>query len=154
MLVSAGVLNGCCALCAASVHYCRGCRWEAKSLRATSSTLLARTGVPCRTRARPTPSRVRAKLAVIDAVRISKRETDRLQRQARDRQEQEDSISSGVLFSADDLTKKELTSRVESPPANGLGATNMLLGMQTEQGLLGVNVVPLVDAPEGGVCRP
>ena len=54
----------------------------------------------------------------------------------------------------DDLTKKELLSRTEEPPPHGLGATNILLGLQASAGLLGVNVVPLVDAPEDGVCKP
>ena len=54
----------------------------------------------------------------------------------------------------DDLTNKKIATKVETPPANGLGATNMLLGLQAGGGLVGVNVVSLVDAPEGGVCKP
>jgi hypothetical protein len=54
----------------------------------------------------------------------------------------------------DDLTKKELLSRTELPPPRGLGATNILLGLQASANTFHVNVVPLVDAPEGGVCKP
>ena len=54
----------------------------------------------------------------------------------------------------DDLKKKKIATKVEAPPTNGLGATNMLLGLQAGSGLVRVNVVPLVDAPEGGVCKP
>ena len=63
----------------------------------------------------------------------------------------------------DDLSKKTLTSKTETPPAAPLGYTNILLGMQKPSGAassgattddMGIQVVPLQDAPEGGVCKP
>lgn len=54
----------------------------------------------------------------------------------------------------DDLTNTELVARNIAPPPHGLGATNMLLGLQADSGVLGANVVPLIDAPEGGLCMP
>lgn len=58
----------------------------------------------------------------------------------------------------DDLTKKVISSKKETPPAAPLGYTNILLGMQKQQGTTSANaviqVVPLEDAPEGGVCKP
>ena len=54
----------------------------------------------------------------------------------------------------DDLTGATLTTRAETPPAAPLGYTNMLLGLQQGSGFNAVQVVPLNDAPEGGVCKP
>jgi hypothetical protein len=54
----------------------------------------------------------------------------------------------------DDLTNKKLASRLETPPAAPLGYTNMLLGMQKGTGTKVIQLIPLVDAPEGGVCKP
>lgn len=59
----------------------------------------------------------------------------------------------------DDLSKKTLISKTETPPAAPLGYTNILLGMQKPSSGavadgMGIQVVPLQDAPEGGVCKP
>ena len=54
----------------------------------------------------------------------------------------------------DDLTGKKLTSRLETPPAAPLGYTNVLIGLQKGSGTKIIQLVPLVDAPEGGVCKP
>jgi len=43
-------------------------------------------------------------------------------------------------------------SKQETPPAAPLGYTNMLLGAQA--GAKPIMLVPLADAPEGGVCKP
>ena len=48
---------------------------------------------------------------------------------------------------------KLTTVKVKSPLAP-LGFTNMLLCLQGAPGALGVKVVALADAPEGGVCKP
>ena len=52
----------------------------------------------------------------------------------------------------DDLSGKTLVSKQETPPAAPLGYTNMLLGAQA--GAKPIMLVPLADAPEGGVCKP
>ena len=66
----------------------------------------------------------------------------------------------------DDLTSKTLATINHTPPAAPLGFTNMLLGLQQPQRArqgggsdvraaeFGIKVVPLVDAPEGGICKP
>jgi hypothetical protein len=54
----------------------------------------------------------------------------------------------------DDLTTKTLVSRRETPPAAPLGFTNMLIGLQQGGGFKAIQVLPLNDAPEGGVCKP
>ena len=55
----------------------------------------------------------------------------------------------------DDISSKKLLTRQGTPPAAPLGFTNMLIGLQSGGGSgMGVQVVPLNDAPEGGVCKP
>ena len=54
----------------------------------------------------------------------------------------------------DNLKGVEITSRQETPPAAPLGFTNMLIGLQKGNGLSAIQLVPLADAPEGGVCKP
>ena len=34
------------------------------------------------------------------------------------------------------------------------GFSNILIGLQKATGITGLQVIPLVDAPEGGVCKP
>lgn len=68
-------------------------------------------------------------------------------------------VSSQTFTFTDDLTSKVLTTKTETPPTAPLGYTNILLGMQKPAGGavadgLGIQVVPLQDAPEGGVCKP
>lgn len=67
--------------------------------------------------------------------------------------------SSQTFTFTDDMTSKVLTTKTETPPAAPLGYTNILLGMQKQSSGasgsgLGMQVVPLQDAPEGGVCKP
>ena len=54
----------------------------------------------------------------------------------------------------DDLSGKTLVSKEETPPAAPLGYTNMLIGLQGGSGAMAAQIVPLADAPEGGVCKP
>ena len=54
----------------------------------------------------------------------------------------------------DDLSGKTLVSKQETPPAAPLGYTNMLIGLQGGGGATAAQIVPLADAPEGGVCKP
>lgn len=54
----------------------------------------------------------------------------------------------------DDLTGSVITSREETPPAAPIGYTNMLIGLQGGSGSTVVQLVPLADAPEGGLCKP
>ena len=54
----------------------------------------------------------------------------------------------------DDISNKKLASRQETPPAAPLGFTNMLIGVQSDTGSKTTQMVPLDDAPEGGVCKP
>lgn len=61
-------------------------------------------------------------------------------------------LSTFTVF--DDLKGIEITSRQETPPTAPLGFTNMLIGLQTGTGLTAIQLVPLADAPEGGVCKP
>ena len=42
----------------------------------------------------------------------------------------------------------------QTPPANPLGFSNILIGLQKGSGTKVIQVIPLVDAPEGGVCKP
>ena len=63
--------------------------------------------------------------------------------------------SSQTFTFKDDLTSKNLLTKIETPPAAPLGYTNILLGLQKESATAtAIQVVPLVDAPEGGVCKP
>ena len=43
---------------------------------------------------------------------------------------------------------------VENPPPAPLGFTNFFIGLQGGSGAVGAQLVPLADAPEGGVCKP
>ena len=62
--------------------------------------------------------------------------------------------TASVTFSATDGSKT-IASKVETPPAAPLGATNMLLGLQgAAGGDYAIELVPLADAPEGGTCHP
>ena len=61
---------------------------------------------------------------------------------------------SATYAAQDDLSGKVLTTKVETPPAAPLGFTFFLLGLQSESGSFAVEMVPLNDAPEGGVCKP
>eukprot|EP01048_Picozoa_sp_COSAG05_P001947 COSAG05_NODE_72_length_21963_cov_153.494535_3_plen_91_part_00 len=54
----------------------------------------------------------------------------------------------------DDISGSKLTARQETPPAAPLGYTNVLLGLQKGSGTTAIQIVPLADAPEGGVCKP
>jgi len=76
----------------------------------------------------------------------------------------------------DDLSGSVITTRQETPPAAPIGMnttalsslgcvftpmvlcvagfTNMLIGLQGAGGPTGVQLVPLADAPEGGLCKP
>lgn len=55
----------------------------------------------------------------------------------------------------DDLSSSKLTSVQYEPPAAPLGFTVMLLGVQDGKGTdHAIRGVPLIDAPEGGVCKP
>ena len=62
----------------------------------------------------------------------------------------------------DDISTKKLISISHTPPAAPLGFTNMLLGLQTPKDPqqrrprqdMGIQVLALQDAPEGGVCKP
>ena len=67
-------------------------------------------------------------------------------------------VSSQTFTFTDDLTDKVLTTKTETPPPAPLGYTNFLLGMQKPAGSsideMGIQVVALQDAPEGGVCKP
>lgn len=54
----------------------------------------------------------------------------------------------------DDVAKKTLTTKTLTPAHAPIGNTNVLIGMQAGSGELGVQVVSLVDAPEGGTCHP
>ena len=49
---------------------------------------------------------------------------------------------------------KTLLTKTETPPAAPLGYTNMLIGLQGGSGATAAQIVPLADAPEGGVCKP
>ena len=63
--------------------------------------------------------------------------------------------TASLSFAAfDDITKTKLTSRQETPPSAPLGFTNMLIGLQKGSGVTAIQLVPLADAPEGGVCKP
>lgn len=61
---------------------------------------------------------------------------------------------SATFTAKDDLTGKVLVSRNETPPDAPIGYTNMLIGLQGGSGETAVQMVPLNDAPEGGVCKP
>jgi hypothetical protein len=62
--------------------------------------------------------------------------------------------TASATFSATDGAKT-IASKVETPPAAPLGATNMLLGLQGAAGSdYAIELVPLADAPEGGTCHP
>ena len=63
------------------------------------------------------------------------------------------STSAAFTFT-DSTSKKTLVRKTVTPPAAPLGFTNVLLGLQNGAGDLGVQVVSLVDAPEGGTCHP
>jgi len=54
------------------------------------------------------------------------------------------------------MTNKVIATKTETPPPAPIGYTNVLLGMQKASGDAGagIQVVPLQDAPEGGVCKP
>lgn len=56
----------------------------------------------------------------------------------------------------DAMTNKVIATKTETPPPAPIGYTNVLLGMQKASGDAGagIQVVPLQDAPEGGVCKP
>lgn len=60
----------------------------------------------------------------------------------------------GAFTFTDSTSKKTLVTKTVTPPAAPLGFTNVLLGLQNGAGDLGVKVVSLVDAPEGGTCHP
>jgi hypothetical protein len=60
----------------------------------------------------------------------------------------------GAFAFTDSISKKTLATKTVTPPAAPLGFTNVLLGLQNGAGALGVKVVSLVDAPEGGTCHP
>jgi hypothetical protein len=62
--------------------------------------------------------------------------------------------TSATFTVLDDIQDTTLVSRTETPPAAPLGFTNMLLGLQKGSGPTAVQIVPLNDAPEGGVCKP
>jgi len=62
--------------------------------------------------------------------------------------------SASTFTVIDDLSGKHLATRLETPPAAPLGFTNVLLGLQQGSGVMAAQVVPLNDAPEGGVCKP
>ena len=62
--------------------------------------------------------------------------------------------SPSTFTAMDDLTNKKLTSRLETPPGAPLGYTNVLIGLQKGSGTKVIQMIPLVDAPEGGVCKP
>jgi hypothetical protein len=68
-------------------------------------------------------------------------------------------VKSQTFTFTDSMTNKVITTKTETPPPAPIGFTNVLLGMQKPSGDAGaggldVQVVPLVDAPEGGVCKP
>jgi hypothetical protein len=54
----------------------------------------------------------------------------------------------------DDVSKKTLISKTVTPAAAPIGNTVVLLGRQQPSGGGGIQVVSLVDAPEGGTCHP
>ena len=54
----------------------------------------------------------------------------------------------------DDLSKKTLATKTVTPATAPIGNTNVMLGLQSVTGSYGIQVVPLVDAPEGGTCHP
>lgn len=60
----------------------------------------------------------------------------------------------GAFAFSDATSKKTLVAKTVTPPAAPLGFTNVLLGLQSGPGALGMKVVSLVDAPEGGTCHP
>ena len=60
----------------------------------------------------------------------------------------------GKFSFTDGGSNKVLVSATEIPPPAPLGFTNMLIGLQSSSGAMGVKAVPLVDAPEGGTCHP
>ena len=63
--------------------------------------------------------------------------------------------SSQTFTFTDDLTSKSLLTKTETPPAAPLGYTNILMGLQKQAApATEIQVVPLVAAPEGGVCKP
>jgi hypothetical protein len=63
--------------------------------------------------------------------------------------------SASATFTAiDDTSKALIASRAETPPAAPLGFTNLVIGLQKGSGAMAVQIVPLTDAPEGGVCMP
>jgi hypothetical protein len=62
--------------------------------------------------------------------------------------------ASATFGFVDDAEKKVLTSRTITPAAAPIGNTNVLLGLQSGSGTLGIQAVALVDAPEGGTCHP
>ena len=63
--------------------------------------------------------------------------------------------SSSLAFGfVDDLSKKTLATKKVTPAAAPIGNTNVLVGLQSSTGAYGIQVVPLVDAPEGGTCHP
>ena len=64
------------------------------------------------------------------------------------------SNSSGLFGFVDDMEHKVLTTKTVTPAAAPIGNTNVLVGLQSATGAYGVQVVPLVDAPEGGTCHP
>ena len=62
-------------------------------------------------------------------------------------------VSSDFSF-LDDVSKKTLASKTVTPAAAPIGNTEVLLGLQQGGAGYGMQVVSLVDAPEGGTCHP
>ena len=68
-------------------------------------------------------------------------------------------VKSQTFTFTDAMTNKVIGTKTETPPPAPIGYTNVLLGMQKPSGGAGaggtgIQVVPLQDAPEGGVCKP
>ena len=64
------------------------------------------------------------------------------------------SHSSASFGFVDDQSKKTLSTKTMTPAAAPIGNTNVLVGLQGAAGAYGIQVVSLVDAPEGGTCHP
>jgi hypothetical protein len=64
------------------------------------------------------------------------------------------SNASAAFGFVDDLSKKTLATKTVTPATAPIGNTNVMLGLQSVTGSYGIQVVPLVDAPEGGTCHP
>ena len=55
----------------------------------------------------------------------------------------------------DEISKKALATKTVTPAGAPIGNTEVLLGLQLGGGAdFGMQVVSLVDAPEGGTCHP